>query len=211
MMVTRNKSENGNAMMEFAVVSVVLIPVLFGTVAFGVNLGNMLQCAQITRDVAHMYAEQIDFSQAANQNLAVYLAQGLGGMTVNGGNGVLILSQIREVYQADCTAAGPTLGACTNLGQRVFQNRLIIGNSALRSSDFGAPAAADVTSNGSISAQNYLTHAGDVATGFTDAILPEADNEVAYVVEGYFATPNLSFLGNWDATSSGGTYTRAIF
>ena len=46
-----------------------------------------------------------DCSVVSNQNLAVNLAQGMGGMTVAGGNGILILSQIRQVYQADCDAA----------------------------------------------------------------------------------------------------------
>src|SRR5206468_8079443 len=108
----RNRLRTGNAMVEFGIVIIVLVPMLFGTVAFGVNLGNWLQSTQITRDVAHMYSRGIDFSVTANQNLAVNLAQGMGGMTVNGGNGVLILSQIREVYQADCTAAGVP---CNNL------------------------------------------------------------------------------------------------
>ena len=84
------------AVLEFGIIISVLIPLLFGTIAFGVNLGNMLQAAQITRDIAHMYAKDVDFSTVANKNLAVSLVQGLGGMTVNGGNGVLILSQVRQ-------------------------------------------------------------------------------------------------------------------
>ena len=198
-------------MVEFGIVIIVLVPMLFGTVAFGVNLGNWLQSTQITRDVAHLYARGIDFSVVSNQNLAVNLAQGMGGMTVAGGNGILILSQIRQVYQADCDAA--SLGdKCTNLGKRVFSNRLVIGNSRLRASNFGTPPPAFVTANGNISSSDYLQKASLVATNFDDSILGQvppgmADGDVAFVVESFFSTPDLSFLG----VGGNGSYSRAIF
>ena len=50
----RNRSEKGNALVEFGLVTIILIPLLFGTVAFGVNMGNWLQATQIARDIAHM-------------------------------------------------------------------------------------------------------------------------------------------------------------
>src|SRR5580700_11540091 len=100
-------NEKGNALLEFAAVSIVVIPLFFGMVGPGVQLGRMNEAVQICRDAAHMYARGVDFSQVANQNILVNLATGTG-MTVNGGNGVVIMSQIVEVYQADCTAAGLT-------------------------------------------------------------------------------------------------------
>ena len=63
MKVRRKEPEKGNAMLEFAFVMVFIIPILFGTIAFGVNLGNLQQSTQITRDVDHMYAQGVDFSQ----------------------------------------------------------------------------------------------------------------------------------------------------
>jgi Flp pilus assembly protein TadG len=210
MRATRNKLEKGNAMIEFGLSMVILVPILFGTVSFGVNLGNILQSTQIARDVAHMYSQTIDFSQAQNQNIAVNLVQGLGGMTVNGGNGVLILSQVIEVYLADCTAAGYTAGQCTNSGSRVIVNRIVIGNSSLRASNFGTPTGVTISANGNIGASDYLTKATDVATGFTDAILPQTDGQIAYVVEAYFSTPSLAFLGGY-LNDTGGVYSRSIF
>ena len=117
--VRRKTSENGNAMMEFGLAMIFVIPILFATVAFGINLGNLLQSTQIIRDVDHMYAQGVDFSQTANQNIAVTLVQGMGGMTVNGGNGVLILSQIIQIYPGDCSAGGFTNAQCANLGKTV--------------------------------------------------------------------------------------------
>jgi Flp pilus assembly protein TadG len=208
--VCRKRSEQGNAAIEFGLSMIVLIPILFGTIAFGINLGNILQGTQIVRDVAHMYAEGIDFSQTSNQNIAVQLVQGLGGMTVNGGNGVLILSQIQEIYAADCTAGGYTSGQCTNLGDRVFINRVVIGNSSLRTSNYGTPNAAYISANDNIGSTDFLTMAGDQVSHFTDSVLPQAQGQVAYVVEGYFATPNLSFLGGFTSDTSG-IYMVAIF
>src|SRR5271166_3131257 len=126
-----NRNEKGNALLEFAAVSIVVIPLFFGMVGAGIQLGRMNEAVQVCRDAAHMYARGVDFSQAANQNILVNLATGTG-MTVNGGNGVVIMSQITQVYQADCTAANLTAGQCANLGQLVFISRLVTGNSGLR-------------------------------------------------------------------------------
>jgi hypothetical protein len=210
MLPYRNRSEKGNALVEFAIVTVILIPLLFGAVAFGVNLGNWLQATQISRDIAHMYSRGIDFSAAANKDLAVNLVQGLGGMTVNGGNGVVILSQIRQVYQGDCDAANLSSN-CPNLGKRVFTNRIVIGASSLRDSNFGTPDAAYVTSKGNIGSADYLQQSGLVVSDFDDSILPQAFGDVAFVVETFFATPDLNFLSGFAANATGGTYTRAIF
>src|SRR6202035_4635281 len=126
-----SRGERGNALLEFAAVSIVIIPLFFGMVGAGIQLGRMNEAVQICRHAPHMYARGVDFSLVSHQNILVNLATGTG-MTVNGGNGVVIMSQIVRVYQADCTAAGISSGLCTNLGQLVFVNRLVTGNSGLR-------------------------------------------------------------------------------
>src|ERR1700675_2262536 len=105
----RNRNERGNGLLEFAAVSIVVIPLFFGMVGAGIQLGRMNEAVQICRDSAHMYARGVDFSQVGNQNILVSLATG-SGMTVSGGTGVIVMSQIIQVYQADCTAAGLTAG-----------------------------------------------------------------------------------------------------
>ena len=93
----------------------------------------------------------------------------------------------------------------------------MIGDITERTSNFGTPGAACVTTaDGNISSTYYLKQAACVASNFDDSIIPQADGDVAYVVEGYFATPNLSFLNaSWSGTASTGgttgTYMRAIF
>jgi Flp pilus assembly protein TadG len=206
----RRRLEKGNAMLEFGLAIFMLVPMLFGTVSFGINLGNWLQSTQISRDIAHMYASQVDFSVAQNKNLAVALAQGLSGMTVDSGNGVVILSQIVKVYQTDCDAAGLS-GKCTNLGKRVFVNRLTIGNNSLRNSNFGTPNSKYVTANGNIGSTDYLQQASLVASNFDDTLLPQEAGDVAYIAEMFFATPDLGFLTAAGVGATNGSYSRAIF
>ena len=207
-----NRNEKGNALLEFAAVSIVVIPLFFGMVGAGIELGRMNEAVQICRDAAHMYARGVDFSQASNQNILVTLGYGTG-MTANGGNGVVIMSQFTQVYQADCTAAGLTAGQCTNLNQLVFVNRLVTGNSGLRSSNYGTPPSNLVNAQGNIAASDYLTKSSLVLTGsmpteLTNAGLTMNDGDVAYLTEFYESMPDLSFLGG---SSSGGVYAKAIF
>ena len=206
------RSAKGSALLEFAAVSIVVIPLFFGMVGAGVQLGRMNEAVQICRDAAHMYARGVDFSQSSNQNILVTLATGTG-MTATDGNGVVIMSQIIQVYAADCTAAGLTSSSCTNLGQLVFTNRLVTGNVGLRTSNYGTPPASLVNSRGNISASDYLTNTSLVLTGsmaseLTAAGLTLNDGDVAYLTEFYESMPDLTFLG---AGASGGVYAKAVF
>jgi Flp pilus assembly protein TadG len=207
-----NRNEKGNALLEFAAVSIVVIPLFFGMVSAGIQLGRMNEAVQICRDAAHMYARGVDFSLTANQNILASLATG-SGMTANGGTGVMIMSQISQVYLADCTAAGLSAGQCSNLNQLVFINRLVTGNASLRSSNYGTPPANLVNSLGNIAASDYLTKSSLVVTGSMVSELNTAgltlnDGDVAYLTEFYESMPDLSFLGAGGAT---GVYAKAVF
>jgi Flp pilus assembly protein TadG len=210
--VHRKRSERGNALLEFAAVSIVIIPLFFGMVGAGINLGNMNQALQIASDSGHMYAKGVDFSQSSNQNILVQLATGTGFAT-SGGNGTLIFSQVIQVYTADCTAAGLSSGQCTNNGDLVFKQRVVVGNSGLRSSNYGTPQASIVTSDGNIAPHDYLTNTtaqvtGTLSTELTNASLTLNDGDVLYLTEFYMQTPSLSFLGGPGAS---GIYSKAMF
>jgi Flp pilus assembly protein TadG len=207
-----SRNEKGSALLEFAAVSIVVIPLFFGMVGAGIQLGRMNEAVQVCRDAAHMYARGVDFSQIGNKNILVNLATGTG-MTASGGNGVVMMSQIVQVYQADCTAAGLTAGQCSNLGKLVFVNRLVTGNSGLRSSNYGTPPSTLVDPQGDIAASDYLTKSslvvtGGMATELTNAGLTLNDGDIAYLTEFYESMPDLSFLGT---SGSGGVYAKAIF
>jgi len=208
----RRRNQKGNALLEFAIVSIVIIPLFFGMVGVGVNLGHMNQVLQITRDAGHMYAKGVDFSVAANQNILVNLATGTG-FAATGGNGVMMFSEVIQVYLADCTAAGYTSSNCTNLNKLVFTNRIVVGDSTIRASNYGTPSSTIVSSNGNIAPSDYLTNSSAVVGGtfsseLTTAGLTLNDGDVAYATEFYLQTPDISFLGT---VGSSGVYAKAIF
>lgn len=180
------------------------LPLLLGVSAIGIRLGRTLQATQLTRDVAHMYALGADFSLAGTQSIAATLSRDF--QLTSTGKAVLIFSRIMKVQQTDCTAAG--LSNCPNLNQPVFVQRLVLGNSTLRSSAFGTPASSYIGSKGLIAGSNYCAQSSLVATGF-DAVLNLGAGQSAWMVEGYFSMPDINFLNFADTQN--GYYARFVF
>jgi hypothetical protein len=201
--IRRRHGKRGTELIEFALVTSFLLPLLFGTVVVGLNLGRAIQVIQVSRDTCHMYARSIDFSDPANQNIVVWLANGLG-ITATGGRGVVILSTVTFIGQAQCTAGGLSTGQCTNINQPVFIDRIVIGNSSARASVFGTPSAGLIDSQGNVS--NYMTDASARAVGF-NSVLPLAAGDVAYLTETYVVSSDYGLPG----FTGTGVYSRAIF
>ncbi|MGH9627540.1 MAG: TadE family protein [Bryobacteraceae bacterium] len=203
-------TEKGSVMLEFALTALVLIPLFFGVVGVGLSLGNYIQVSQVTRDVAHIYARGVDFSEVETQDVAIRLTQGLG-ITRAGGNGVIILSRVITVTEADCEAANKK-GNCPNQGETVFTQRLVLGNKALRPSNHGTPADGLLDGKGNIAAHNYLTNNTTVANGFKEQLIAagvtQERGDVAFMVETFVETPSLAFLG---AAAPDGLYCRFVF
>jgi hypothetical protein len=204
----RSTSQRGSTAIEFALVMICLIPMFFGTIVMGITIGRSEEAIQVTRDVGHMYGEGVDFTTSDAQQLVTQLGQGF--TLTSSGDSLLIFSHIITVFAADCTAA--SVSPCANDGSAVFTQRVYIGNTALKTSAFGTPASTYLDSEGNITSANYLSQSSLVANGFTN-ILTQSDGDVAYVVEGYFNMPDLSFLssGFSGASATGGLYARAIF
>jgi len=76
----RNRFEKGQRHDRVRVVMIFLIPILFGTITFGVNLGNMLQSSQITRDAPYVRPSRGLFTYP-EQEYCGQLSAGMGGMT----------------------------------------------------------------------------------------------------------------------------------
>jgi Flp pilus assembly protein TadG len=203
-------SQRGSTAIEFALVMICAVPLFFGTVAMGITIAAAQEATQVTRDVGHMYGYGADFTSAASQQLVTTLATGFD--LTSSGSSVLIFSQITTVFQADCTNA--SVSPCTNLGSPVFIQRVVIGNTSLKTSAFGTPPSGYLNSLGNISAANYMTQTSLVATGFS-SLITQADGDVANVVEGYYTMPNINFLApgflGGSSTSTGGFYARSIF
>jgi Flp pilus assembly protein TadG len=216
----KRERQRGSTLLEFAIVVPCLTLLFFGTIGAGIMLGRYIQAVQVARDVAHMYSDGVDFTQTTPQSIILQLTAGTG-MTATGGNGVVIFSQIQTVYQADCTAAG--VSPCTNVGLPVFVQRIVVGNSSLRTSAFGTPSAGLLDASGNISPSVYLSNSDpSVRTSGFEAALDAASasaggsstppaqqqGDTAYVAEVFFQYPDIGFLGQ---STAGGAYTRFIF
>ena len=104
---------------------------------------------------------------------------------------MLLFSTVYVVQQTDCNAAG--LHTCPNLNLAVFTQRVALGNTTLRTSQFGTPPASYIGSGGNIALADYCQQASLVATGFS-SVLPLGAGQYSTVVEGYFAMPEINFL-----------------
>jgi len=167
----KDKSRSGISAIEFTFSLLILVPLILGTGVMGVNMIRALQTVQLARDAGHMYARGIDFALAGNQTVIADLGNDLGlSGTAGQGNAVVILSQLTYVDTAACAAVGavdaggaPT-AACTNYTKWVFTQRLTVGNTTVRSSNFGNPTGVTLGTDGKISPSDQATKAGDVAT-----------------------------------------------
>jgi hypothetical protein len=217
----RRPAQRGGSAVEFALLTVVWLPLLLGALAIGTGMIRGLETVQLARDVGHMYALGVDFSLAANQTMATRLGRNLGLQT-SGGSGVVILSAITYIGVYQCKALGladnstPPVpySSCTNYKHFVFTQRLKIGNTALRQSNFGNPNTGLVDAGtGYISASDYVKKSGARADSFTLLPKPKEDGtdgfqagQFAYLVEAYFQAPDFpGFMTAW------GTYSHALF
>jgi len=192
----------GSALIEIAMFLSVAGPLLLGLTNIGVRLGRGIQATQVTRDVAHMYALGADFTLSGTQAIARTLASGFDLSST--GKAVLIFSRLTKVSQVDCTAAG--LSNCPNLDQPVFTQRIVMGNASLRASSYGTPPAMYVGTQGNIASADYCKQSTLVANGF-EGVISLAEDQAAWMVEGYFSMPDLNPLGG----NSGGVYVRLLF
>jgi Flp pilus assembly protein TadG len=169
------RRQKGAAFVEFALILLVLTPLMLGTAGIGLNMLRSLATIQIGRDAGHMFARGADFSQPGNQTILADLGADIG-LTTNAAtsNAVVVLSTVIYIDKAMCAAdgkvdaSGNPLG-CTNYTKWAFRKRLTIGNTSMRTSNFGSPLQSGpnpvvVDSTGSISVHDQVTNAGDVAT-----------------------------------------------
>ena len=171
----RRSHSKGVSSLEFAFVLLTLVPLLLGTGVIGINMIRTLGTVQLARDAGHMYARGLDFSQPGNQTILATVGSNLGlSATAGSGQAVVILSALTYVDKNACAAAGKVDGSgnpsgCTNYQKWVFTQRLTIGNSNVRTSNFGSPLTSGPSgvtvnsSTGKISLSDYVTKSGAVA------------------------------------------------
>jgi hypothetical protein len=200
--------ESGTTMIEFCLSISLWMVVLMGLSVVGLSLIQALQVEQICRDSGHMYSQGLDFTQSGNQSLLIMLSSGLN-VTTTGGNGVFIFSTVEYIDSPQCTGAGLSANttSCPNLGQYVFIQRVVVGNSSLFSSRFGTPSSSIVGTGGNIASSDYLKNTSARATGFS-SVLTLTGGQLGYLTETYFSSANF----NWGSYLSGtGVYERSVF
>jgi hypothetical protein len=189
-------------MIEFALVAVFLIPLLLGSFTLGMNLNQSIRVTQVVRDAGHMYARFVDFTLPSNQDILVRLAIGLG-MTRTGGDGVVIMSKITYINDADCAGAGVTLSECTNRNNYVFTHRVVVGNAGLKQSYFGTPGNLDDKGN----VVDIYRDNSARATNFSNLLTLES-GQFAFVAEGFFRGAGITLS---DSGLGNDIYARAIY
>jgi len=179
-LMNRHASRGGSTI-EFALSLMVLMPLVLGVGAIGINLIRTQETIQLARDAGHMYARKLDFTDQANMNLLSRLGAGLGltNSVSSSGDALVILSSLTYVDDTTCIAAiaaNPSNG-CSNRTKWVFTQRQTVGNTTMATSAYGTPRpwtgtgdliGVQMDSHGNISLDQYTDRAGAVAN-FTSA------------------------------------------
>ena len=172
--------------------AIFLVPLSIGVLLVNSNASQSDHVKQISRDIASMYAQGMDFSRSANQTIALRVGEGLG-MDVRSGRGVLVLSKIRVVHDADCQEPG--LAQCSNKGYAVVTQRYVMGNPALRASSFGTPGNVDAATG---NVRDWRNDPSARAQDFPANLKP---GESTYAAECYLTSPD----------SRAGVYSRTMY
>jgi hypothetical protein len=188
-METRTPQARATTVRLYAVGAIFLVPLSIGVLLVNTNASQNDHANEISRDVASMYAQGIDFSKTENRNIVLRAAEGLG-VHIDQGQGVLIISKIRVVHDSDCPSEN-----CSNKGFAVITQRYVIGSPALRASSFGTPGKIDAASG---NVRNWTNDISARAEDFTTHLSP---GEVTYAAECYLAAPE----------SHTGVYSRSMF
>lgn len=176
----------------YALGAIFLLPLSIGVVLVSNNASRSDDAYKISHDIGSMYAQGVDFSESANQNIALSVAEGVG-IDIKGGKGVLILTKIRVVHPSDCSSNTP--GKCNNKGYPVVTERYVLGNRSLRASAFGTPASLDPASG---KVRDWVNDLSARAANFASTLKP---GEVTYAAECYVTSPE----------SPSGVYSRTMF
>ncbi|MGA2143835.1 MAG: TadE family protein [Bryobacteraceae bacterium] len=208
----KKKGRQGSAIVEFALLSPFLFGTLIGLWVYGPQLISNLQIVQTARDVASMYSRGVDFSTSTNQAMITRLGEQLG-LQSTGGNGVVILSTVQFIGPLQC--AQFSSDSCGNSGKWAFTNRIVFGNTSLRSSNLGNTTCT-LNTDGSLNLVDTVTNGcaavpntallGGLGTP-NDSVNGFKPGQDAYVVE---VAANTGWTSAVPWTSSVG-YAFAIF
>jgi hypothetical protein len=215
MPVRSKSSQKGQAMLEFALVTISLAFMFAGAFTIGTMLSKALQVSNITRSAAVLMVRSVtdpkaDLNLVLPQNQAILIREAKGlGMNTSGtytpdpnGNGAIFLSKIILVGDNECAAGvSPipsgvppwTSGSCPNYNSYVFAYYVPIGNKTKWASVFGTPPSSTVQSDGTVSAVNIATNTNvQVPTATMASIITLTQSHYALISEAFVDASSIS-------------------
>jgi len=170
------KRVRGSTSVQVVLSACFLIPLVAGIYLSTGTSRRSAHATQVSRDLASMYAQGVDFSQPANRNIALQLLDRSDGRTL------LILTRIHNVGPGDC--GNTPVVQCSNNGYAVITQRILIGDPQLRPSSLGAPLSVDQTTG------NVLGWATDASARVTDSSVTLKPGESAFAAEAFITGPD---------------------
>lgn len=164
-----------NGLIQAVLTAIFLAPIGMGIYLVAGNASRGMHADEISRDLASMYSQGVDFSQPANRSIAMRL------LGTDADHSLVILTRMRAVSEPDCTPSGAS--DCVNNGYPVVVQRIVIGDATLRESTLGAPRSID-PSTGTV-----LNWAHDASARVPDAGITLKPGESAYAAEAYLSAP----------------------
>jgi len=211
-MAIRSKSESGQAMLEFAIVTISLTFMFAGAFTVGAMLNKALQVSNVTRSAAVLMVRAITDTKAdlnlvlaQNQRILIREANGLGMASdaqydpSTTGNGAIFLTKIILVGANEC-AAGTTgqtppwsTSNCANYNSYVWAYYVAIGNNTRWASAFGTPLTSDIRSDGTVAATDIATDTSvQIPAAKVTAAITLAASQYALIAETYADVSSVS-------------------
>lgn len=211
----RSKSQSGQAMLEFSIVTISLAFMFAGAFTIGAMLNKALQVSNVTRSAAVLMVTAVTNPKSdlnlvlpQNQRILIREANGLGMASdpqydpSPTGNGAIFLSKIVLVGANECAAGVSPIpsgvppwstSSCPNYNSYVFAYYVPIGNKTRWASAFGAPPSADVQSDGTLTAVNIATDTrAQVSSAAFAGVITLAQSQYALISETYADVSSVS-------------------
>ena len=198
--------QRGTSVLEFALIALPMLIMMFGVVVIGYDLGQAVQVAQLARDADAMFMRGIPMYQTSAQNFLIQLGQNLN-LRSDAGDGLITLSKIQFIPDPSCGAPSDASYANCTVGTNRLVQRIIIGNTSIPGASTRFPTAGSVSYDSLDQVNNYLTDNNAVIGNFASA-LQLKPLEISYVAEAYFQTNQVSF-GSIQSTP--GIYAQTFF
>ena len=202
------RRERGTSVLEFALIVLPMLFMMFGVVVIGLDLGRAVQVAQIARSSDALFMRGVPLYTASAQSFLVQLGQNMNLQT-SGGDGVVILSKIQFIPDPSCgLPTDPGYPNCI-VGKNRLVQRIVIGNTAIPGSATRFPTNGTVTYDSLDQVNNYLTDDNAIMDTFASVSnLQLKPMEQSFVAEAYFQATVVSF---GTIQSNPGIYAQAFF